>query len=431
MSRIFVVDAQRRPLMPCTPARARILLHKGKATILRRFPLTLILREARPEAVVLRPRLKIDPGSKTTGLAIVNDANGEVVWAAELTHRSQPIRDALLARRAVRRSRRSRKTRYRPARFQNRRRPAGWLAPSLLSRIQHILTWVRRLRSVCPLGAISQELARFDTQALQQPESSGLEYQRGELMGYELRTYLLEKWQRRCVYCGAHGIPLELDHLMPKSRGGSDRASNLVVACHSCNQHKGSRTAAEFGHAEVEAQAKQPLRDAAAINATRWRLYQELCATGLPVEVGTGGRTSWNRSRLGLPKAHWLDAAAVGVSTPPRLRVQQVRPLQIAAKGWQRRQMCLMDAHGFPRTRAKEQSRVKGFRTGDLVRAVVPTGKKAGVHVGRVAVRASGSFNLTTARGTVQGINARHCTILYRRDGYMYAKGEAALLPIP
>jgi len=431
MSRVFVVDASRRPLMPCTPARARILLKQGKAALLRRFPLTLILQEARPEAVVEPLRLKIDPGSQTSGLALVHDGSGEVVWAAELTHRSEAIHDAILRRAAARRSRRSRKTRYREPRFRNRRRRTGWLAPSLCSRVVQILTWVTRLRRSCPIGALSQELVRFDQQALQNREIAGAQYQRGTLAGMEVREYVLWKWGHHCAYCQREGIPFELDHILPKSRGGSDRVSNLALSCHDCNQAKADRTAREFGHPEVEAEAKAPLRDAAAVNSTRWRLYQELRVTRLPVEGGTGGRTKWNRSQQHLPKTHWLDAAAVGASTPEHLRVRQVYPLLIEAKGWQRRQMCLMNAAGFPRTRAKEQSRVKGFKTGDLVRAVVPTGKKAGVHVGRVAVRTSGSFNITTLRGTIQGINFRHCTILHHKDGYTYAKGGAAFPPAP
>src|SRR5260370_4878649 len=165
MGGIRVVDAERRPIMPCTPARARLLLKSRRAAVLRRFPMVLILREARPEARVESLRVKLDPGSKTSGIAVVNDRSGEVVWAAELTHRSQEIHQALTTRRAARHARRQRKTRYRAARWQNRRRPAGWLAPSLLSLVLHLLTWVKRLSRWCPVGAISQELVRFDTAA--------------------------------------------------------------------------------------------------------------------------------------------------------------------------------------------------------------------------------------------------------------------------
>ncbi len=112
-------------------------------------------------------------------------------------------------------------------------------------------------------------------------------------------------------------------------------------------------------------------------------------------------------------------------STPAVLQVQGVHFLSITATGWGCRQMCLMDRPGFPRTRAKGPSLVRGFRTGDMVRAVVPTGTKVGTYVGRVAVRATGSLNITTRAGTIQGIPARSCQAIHRQDGYAYTKGEA------
>src|SRR5262245_20553159 len=175
-----------------------------------------------------------------TGLAIIQEQTGEAVWAAELTHRGQMIRDALLARRSVRRNRRQRKTRYRPRRFLNRRRPANWLPPRLVHRIETTLTWVGRLRRFCPIAALSQELVRFDTQLMQNAEISGVEYQQGELAGYEVREYLLEKWNRRCAYCGTTSVALQVEHIVPRSRGGSDRVSNLTLACEACNERKGA-----------------------------------------------------------------------------------------------------------------------------------------------------------------------------------------------
>ncbi len=431
MSRVFVLDAERRPLSPCTPARARLLLKAGKATILRRCPFVLLLKTSRPDAVVEPLRVKIDPGAHTSGIALLNDGSGEVVWAAEVSHRGPEIREALSRRRVVRRSRRQRKTRYRPKRFANRRRPAGWLAPSLLARVLNLLTWVARLRRFCAVGMLSMELTKFDTQALQDPTIAGIRYQQGALVGYEIRAYLLEKWHRRCAYCQQSSRKLQVEHLIPKSRGGSDRLSNLVLACETCNQQKGDRTAKEFGFPHLMEQAKASLVGAAVMNATRWSLYRALQQSGLPVEVGTGGRTSYHRASRNLPKAHWIDAALVGASTPERLCLQHVRPWLIKATGWQSRQMCLMSKHGFPRTRAKQRSLVKGFRTGDLVRAVVKEGVKAGSYQGRVAVRASGSFNLTTQQGTVQGIHVRWCRLLQQKDGYQYQQKEAAFPPAP
>jgi len=305
---VFVLDSNKQPLDPCHPARARELLRKGRAAVFRRFPFTIILRD-RHGGQVTGHRLKLDPGSETTGLAIVQEVSGQVVWVGELTHRGQAIRNALLARRARRRSRRQRKTRYRPARWLNRRRPSGWLAPSLHHRVLTTLTWAKRLHRFCPLDAISMELVRFDTQLMQDAEISGVAYQQGDLAGYELREYLLEKWARRCAYCGATNVRLQIEHLVPKARGGSNRVSNLTLACESCNLRKGNQTAAEFGFAQLMAQAKQPLKDAAVVNSVRWALWRAVSAFGLPVEVGTGGCTKYNRTRLGLAKSHWADAA--------------------------------------------------------------------------------------------------------------------------
>jgi 5-methylcytosine-specific restriction endonuclease McrA len=242
-----------------------------------------------------------------------------VVWAAELTHRGQQVKKHLTDRRAVRRSRRQRKTRYRLARWQNRRRKPGWLPPSLESRIANAMTWVARLRRLCPIGALSQELVKFDTQLLEHPEITGVEYQQGTLAGYELREYLLEKWGRRCAYCTKTGVPLQVEHLTPRARGGSNRVSNLTLACEPCNVKKGTQTAAEFGFPDLQAQAKQPLHDAAAVNTTRWALYERLKATGLPVETGTGGRTKWNRLVRNLPKTRLSRRRLCGCEYPSGL----------------------------------------------------------------------------------------------------------------
>lgn len=430
MSQVFVLDTERRMLDPIHPGYARWLLTQGKAAVFKRFPFTIILKTAKSETHVTPLRLKIDPGSKTTGLAIVNDASGMVVWAAELTHRGEAVRKRLVERRGVRRSRRHRKTRYRKPRCANRRRKPGWLPPSLASRIANISTWVARLRHLCPIGALSQELVRFDMQALQNPQISGIEYQQGTLEGYEIREYLLEKWQRRCSYCQVTNVPLQVEHIVPKARGGSNRISNLTLACESCNQAKGKMTATEIGHPEVQAQAKQSLKDAAGVNTTRWALYQALKATGLPVEVGTSGRTKWNRTQRGLPKTHWLDAASVGASTPKILAVGSVVPLCIVATGHGTHQLCGTNKYGFPIRHRQRQKAHYGFQTGDLAQAVVAAGKKSGVYIGRVLVRASGYFDIQTMYGRVQGINHRACAVLHRCDGYSYKKGEREFLPI-
>ncbi|MGG6283741.1 RNA-guided endonuclease IscB [Leptolyngbya sp. AN03gr2] len=401
---VFVLDTHKRPLNPVHPGAARQLLNQSKAAVFRRYPFTIILKEACPDAPVQDLELKLDPGSRITGIAIKQ--GNKVIFGAELQHRGMQIRDALLSRRQLRRSRRNRHTRYRKARFLNRTRPDGWLAPSLQHRVLTILTWVRKFMRLAPITSVAQELVRFDMQLISNPEISGIEYQQGELQGYEIREYLLEKWNRKCAYCSVENVPFEIEHIQPKSRGGSDRVSNLTIACHACNQSKGNQDIRDFLSGKPDLlnrilkQAKSPLKDASAVNSTRWALFNALKATGLPVTTGSGGLTKFNRTRLNLLKSHWLDAACVG--KVESLEVLTSKPLLIAAKGHGTRQMCRTDKFGFPSRHVPRSKFVKGFQTGDIVKAVVTTGKKVGVYVGRVAVRSTGSFNISTAQGLVQ-----------------------------
>jgi 5-methylcytosine-specific restriction endonuclease McrA len=419
---VFVLDTNKCSLPPVHPGQARRLLSEGKAAVLRRFPFTIILKEAIVEAIDANIELKIDPGSKTTGIALVQC--GKVIWAAELQHRGQMIRADLESRRNLRRSRRNRKTRYRQPRFLNRVKHQGWLAPSLMHRVLTINTWVQRLCKHVPISQISQELVRFDLQKMQNPEISGIEYQQGELVGYEVREYLLEKFSRKCAYCGAENTPLEIEHVVAKVNGGSNRISNLTLACHDCNQKKGSRRIEDFLAkkpevlSRIKAQLKAPLKDAAAVNATRWRLFETLKTTGLPVLTGSGGQTKYNRTRLGLPKAHWIDAACVG--TVEALKLATNQPLLIRATGHGTRQMCGTDKYGFPKRHRSRQVKHFGFQTGDFIKAIVTKGKKLGAYSGRVACRATGSFDIMTKGGRISGVSHKYCIGVHHKDGYSY-----------
>ncbi len=425
MSKIFVIDSEKRPLNPVHSAQARQLLKNQKAAVFRQFPFTIILKESRPETPVSPLRLKIDPGAKHTGIALVDDSSGEVVFASELKHRGFAIRDALTSRRQLRRSRRNRQTRYRQPRFHNRTHPQGWLPPSLVSRIGNIKTWVNRLGKFAPIEAISQELIRFDMQLIRNRDLQGKEYQQGMLAGYETREYLLEKWNRQCAYCGIKDVPLQVEHIHPRARGGSNSITNLCLSCEKCNLKKGTQDIRDFLQKDqvrldaILKQTKKPLADAAAVNTTRLALLFFLKATGLPVETGSGGLTKFNRSQQKLEKTHWIDAACVGRSTPI-LNIKGVKPLLITANGHGTRQMSRTDKYGFPNCYVPRLKFVKGFQTGDIVKAVVTSGKKIGDYVGRVAVRSTGSFNISTATGLVQGISHKYCTTIHRKDGYSY-----------
>jgi len=418
---VFVLDANRKPLTPCKPSLARKLLKVGKAKVFRLYPFTILLKKEvteDPQPVTL----KIDPGSKVTGLAILLDSS--LIWVAELAHRGQAIKTSLESRRSLRRGRRSRHTRYRQARFLNRTKPKVWLAPSLRHRVETTLTWVNKLSKLAPVKTIFQELVRFDLQKIENPEISGVEYQQGVLAGYEVREYLLNKWERRCAYCSAENVPLQVEHIHPKASGGTNRISNLCLACEPCNTKKGTQDIKIFLAKKPDvlkkilAQAKRPLKDATAVNSTRWALFDRLKETGKVIITGSGGLTKFNRIRLELPKTHFFDAACVGDT--PNISVLANQPLNIKATGHGSRQMCRTDKFGFPSRYVPRFKFVKGFQTGDIIKAVVTSGKKVGTYTGRVTVRSSGSFNVSAVQGLIQGINHKYCFSIHQKDGYNY-----------
>ena len=159
-------------------------------------------------------------------------------------------------------------------------------------------------------------------------------------------------------------------------------------------------------------------------------LSNALRATSLPVELSTGGRTKFNRSRLSIPKTHALDAACVGELAS--VTNWHKPTLNIKCTGRGSYQRTRLDKFGFPRGYLMRSKSIHGFQTGDRVKAIVPTGTKIGAYSGRVAIRASGSFNIQTSHGLVQGIAHRHCKVVQRADGYGYsmvAKTDATGAP--
>ncbi len=447
---VFVLDKRKRPLMPCTPKRARKLLECGRARVHKLFPFCIRLVDRFVETFALQAlRLSFDPGSNTTGLAVsrvneVTDADGviapvlHIAFLMELVHRGRAISESLTARSSMRRRRRSKNLRYRAPRFHNRTKPKGWLPPSLRHRIDTTAAWVARLRCMAPITRLAQELVCFDMQLMQNAEISDVEHQQGTLAGSEAREYLLKKSEQTCAYCDTQDVPLQIDHICPRARGGSNRVSNLTLACGPCNTKKAAHDINMFlakdpvRLARILKQAKAPLRDAAAVNATRWALLGAMQKTGLPVTTGSGGQTKWNRSRLGIIKTHALDAACVGAVLD--VRGTSTPTLRVKCTGRGARCKTRLNKFGFPRAYLTRSKTAFGFRTGDMGVATVPAGKHQGVHKGRLAIRMTGNFNLQTGiegATTVQGISHKYCNIAQRTDGYGYAWTIIQLQPQP
>jgi len=255
---------------------------------------------------------------------------------------------------------------------------------------------------------------------LQNPEISGVEYQRGELFEYEVREYVFNKFNHTCVYCKRSAVPLTIEHVTPRSLGGSNRVSNLAAACRTCNQKRGNRPLEQFTDAETISRIKNltrfPLKDAAAVNSTRNALVKQLSSIGKPVSCWTGGRTKYNRTQAELTKTHCYDAACVG--DRPAKKVPKVW-LTIKSMGRGNRQMVANDKFGFPKKQAprRRSKSVHGMCTGDIAKTPVGTGRITGA-------RTKGSFSLKV-KGKLVSMTPRKLKVVQRGNGYEFGQSCA------
>ena len=417
---VFVLDRSKKPLDMISHAKARILLKNRLAVVHKVYPFTIRLKDNSCVSNNRTYTVKLDPGSRTTGVAIVDDKN-QVVMLAEIEHRGHLIKKDLDSRRAVRRSRRSRKTRYRPARFLNRTRPKGWLAPSVKSRADNVINFIKKYKKLININKIMIENVSFDTaQMSSDTKLWGNDYQQGNLYNKNLREFVFSKTKGRCSYCEEKAT--EIDHIIPRSNGGTNSSYNLTPACRPCNEKKSNLSLKEFGklmnkdYSQLE--PKKLSKDAAIVQSARNYMIKEITKLVSNTTSYDAWLTKYNRDRLDLSKQHYYDALSVGNIENFRFLTDKV--LQISAKGRGSRQMCRMDKFGFPRTKPKGSKLVKGFQTGDMVKAIVPKGLKKGEYLGKVAVRSSGYFNIQTKTQVIQDIGYKYCRLIQRSDGYSY-----------
>ncbi len=270
---------------------------------MQREPFTIkILDRKKKSSYTKDVTLGIDAGYKEVGFSVINEDEELISGVLELRN---DIPKKLEQKANYRRNRRHRNTRYRQPRFDNRKKskPKGWLAPSIKHKMNSHIKLVNKLKEILPISKVIVEVAQFNTQKMQNPEIEGVEYQQGTLQGYNVRNYLLEKFNRQCAYCGKEDVPLEVEHIIPKSRGGSNRVDNLTISCHNCNQEKDSQTAKEFGYPNVQKQAKQTLKSTAFMNIVRWKIVNKL-----DCDYTFGHITKKNRIEQDLEKTHYNDA---------------------------------------------------------------------------------------------------------------------------
>ena len=418
---VFVLNRSKKPLDMISNAEARILIKKKLAVIHKVYPFTIRLRDNSCVSKDKTYTVKVDPGSRHTGVAII-DNKDSVVMLAEIEHRGHIIKKGLDSRRMIRRSRRQRKTRYREARFLNRTKPQGWIAPSVKSRADNVINFIKKYKKFLNIDKVMIENVSFDVaQMSSNTRLVGTNYQQGPLFQKELRSFIFGRSDGKCVYCGA--MATEIDHIIPRAKGGTNSVYNLAASCRTCNQMKSNLTLKDFGKLVGKdfshLKPKKLPRYAAIVQLARNYMVKEITKLVSDTTTYDAWLTKYNRDELALPKEHYYDALSVG-EIPTKFNFFTDKILQISAKGRGSRQMCLMNKFGFPRTSPKGSKLVEGFQTGDIVKAIVPTGLKKGEYLGRVAVRSRGYFNIQTKTQVVQGIGFEYCHIIQRSDGYSY-----------
>lgn len=325
-----VLDRQGKPLMPTIRlGKVYRLLKTQKAHIVSYEPFTIQL-DYEPDTHVIQPMtLGVDSGAIHSGYSVTNEHRE--YYSAEVIARND-ISNRLSERHMYRQNRRSRKTRYRKPRFSNRKnKKKGWLPPSLEQKVAVQVNEIDHIHRYFPIETIIVETAEFDIQKIKNPDISGIEYQQGTLQGYNIRNYLLEKHGRKCFYCGKTVSGFEVEHMLPKSRGGSNRIDNLTLSCHDCNETKGTLTAEEFIRQTLPAKQaaaklkqlpneKRLFKYMAYMNATRWSLYDAIKERYPNVKMTYGYITKYNRIQAGLPKSHHIDAKCItGFATVPSM----------------------------------------------------------------------------------------------------------------
>ena len=352
-----VFSSDEKQQMPCHPARARKLMQKGRAVphhVKGLFGIRL-LDHTREQSSAQDVAINIDPGSQTTGIAVVTDDENDqrtVLAALEIKHHAFTIKATLTKRRSFRRNRRGR-LRFRKPRFDNRRRKQGTLPPSVDSLRADTMRLVNILRRMYPISSIRLERNKFDPQMMMNPDVKGVEYQRGTLFGWQVRAYILERDQGRCTYCRRRDVQLELDHVRPRATG-SDRVDNLVACCRDCNIKKANQPIEQFLADQPELLQRiltrlnnSALASAAQINTVLPALISELRATGLPLQLTDAASVSWARQQLNVRKTHCYDAALQGqdfqtIESLPS-KVLELRPSNGRSK-----QKANVDRHGTP-----------------------------------------------------------------------------------
>lgn len=301
---VYVLNCHGQPLMPCQPRKARLLLKEGKAKVARMVPFTIQLLYG-SSGYKQEVSLGVDAGTHHIGVSAT--AEQQVLFEAEVLPRSD-IQELLATRLQYRRARRSRKTRYRKARFLNRKKPEGWLAPSVQHKVDAHIKTIKLIHKLLPVRRTTIEVAQFDLQKIINPEIGGLEYQQGRQLDYwDVREYVLFRDGHTCQWCKGKSKDaiLNVHHIESRKTGG-ESPDNLVTLCETCH-HLIHRTGQEH---QIQRKSGR-LRDATHMGIMRWRIYEQARTLSPHVLLTYGYVTKHVRITHELEKSHLVDARCI------------------------------------------------------------------------------------------------------------------------
>lgn len=411
---VYVLNFNGQPLMPTSRhGKVRHLLKDGKAKVVKNCPFTIqLLYETTTYTQDIT--LGVDAGSKTIGLSATSETRE--FYSGEIELRTDIV-DLLSTRSETRRTRRNRKTRYRKARFDNRKKKDGWLAPSVQQRVDCHLQVVDNVCKILPITKIVVEIASFDIQKIKNPEISGTEYQQGEQLSFwNVREYVFFRDGHTCQCCKGKSKDkvLNVHHIESRKTGG-DAPNNLITLCETC--HKGFHN----GLIQLPKTIKRGMsfKDATFMGIMRWAFYNELKARYNNVSLTYGYITKSTRITNGLDKTHYIDARCI--SGHPEARPLGYCYYQKKVRCHNRQIYKANQLKGGKWKRNQADYIVKGFRLFDKVKY---NGQECFIF-GR---RATGYFDIRLLDGTKvnPSVSYKKLTLIQCRSGYLTERRSTA-----
>ena len=414
---VYILDIDNNPLMPTgRHGHVRRLLRDGKACVVKRTPFTIKLNY-RTTTYVQEVSLGIDAGTQHIGVSATT--NSKELFSSEVVLRKDIV-DLLSLRREQRRTRRNR-LRYRKARFDNRKKKDGWLAPSVKNRVDAHLKVIRNVHRMLPIAKTTIEVAQFDAQLIKNPQIEGVDYQRGEQMGFwNVREYVLARDGHKCQYChGKSKDPILNVHHLESRKTGGNAPNNLITLCETCHKdyHRG-----KF---ELKIKRGKSLRDAAVMNIMRWAVYEKARQEFENVHLTYGYITKNTRIQNGVVKTHAADARCI--SGNPAASPLPFYYLQKQIRRHNRQIHKANILKGGKKKANQSSYLVKGFRLFDKV-------KYNGIECFVYGRRASGSFDIRKMDGSKvhAGISFKKLKLLEVRRNFIITKeGIGAIPPTP